>query len=153
MSIVVKDCESIEDILADSGVYASVTEGISMRPLFRTHRDMVILKRADGICKKYDVVLYRTNSKYILHRIVKVDTKNKIYLIRGDNTYRIERVPFDAVIAVLDSFNRKGKSGKVTDFGYKLYSRLRTLDYPLRYIIRAPYFVARAIYHKLRSKG
>ena len=67
---------SIEDILEKEGSYAALTDGVSMRPLFKTHRDMVVLTPPDGELKKYDVVLYRVVDKYILHRIiaVKVDT-------------------------------------------------------------------------------
>ena len=44
----------------------------------------------EEILKKYDVALYKRGSSYILHRIIGI--QNGEYLIRGDNTYRMEHV-------------------------------------------------------------
>ena len=75
----------IESELEKHGSYASVTRGDSMRPLFKTNRDMVIIKKVDRPLKKYDVVLYTgAKNKYTMHRIV--GEKNGVFLIRGDNT-------------------------------------------------------------------
>ena len=99
---------AVESELKKNGVYASVTSGVSMRPLFKTNRDMVILKRPEAEPRKYDVVLYKVASgRYVLHRIIKV-TPDK-FIIRGDNTFTLEYVPKDAVLGVLTEFNRKGK--------------------------------------------
>lgn len=126
---------SIEQILAEEGSYASLTDGVSMRPLFKTHRDMVVLRPVDRQIRKYDVVLYRVGEKYILHRVI--GFKGDSLIIRGDNTFTREIVGRSAVIARLVSFNRKGKHGDVENLGYKLYSRLWTFIYPIRYCLYA----------------
>ncbi len=149
MSIIFKDGASIEETLIKEGVIAAVTSGVSMRPLFRTHRDMVILKRAENTLKKFDVALYKSGEKYILHRVIKVIPEEKIYIIRGDNTYRKEKVPFDAVLAYLISFNRRGKSGKVTDLSYRLYSAAWHFIYPIRNFIHALKTVLAKAYRKI----
>ena len=130
-------CEagSIEHILETDGVYPSITSGRSMRPLFKTHRDMIVVKRCDERPRKYDVVLYRIGEKYILHRIIGTDEEKKLFIIRGDNTYKKEYVPFSKVIARLTSFTRKGKHGSVDDRSYKVYSRIWNFIYPIRYVI------------------
>jgi len=84
--------------------------------------------------KKYDVPLYRLGEKYILHRIIGVKEEERIYVIRGDNTFVKEYVPFDSVVGVLTSFNRKGKSVSVSNKGYRFYSRFWNLIYPFRFI-------------------
>ena len=145
MALINEKQGNIENILSKDGVYASVTSGVSMRPLFKTHRDMVILKSAEERPKKYDVVLYRIGDKYILHRIVRV--------IRGDNTYRKEIVPFDKIIAVLTAVNRKGKRIEVTDLGYRMYSVFWTAIYPLRYPIGKGRLILGAIYRKIFKKN
>ncbi len=138
----------IEAELAEHGFYASNTLGTSMRPLFKTHRDMVVLKRPDSELRKYDVALYVSpKGKYILHRVI--DVKEDIYLIRGDNTYFVERVPKSAVIGVLVKFNRKGKSHTVEERGYKIYSRLWHFIYPLRYVAFFFKRAARAVFRRL----
>lgn len=40
------------------GTYASLTSGPSMKPLFKTHRDVVMLSVPNREPQKYDVVLY-----------------------------------------------------------------------------------------------
>ena len=115
------------------GVYASSTKGKSMRPLFKTGRDAVVLKKVDKEIKKYDVVLYQDRSgKYILHRVI--GKKDGVFIIRGDNTFRRELVKEERILAYLISFNRQGKHHTVEDFGYKLYSRVWNFIYPIRFL-------------------
>ena len=115
------------------GVYASGTKGKSMRPLFKTGRDAVVLKKVDKEIKKYDVVLYQDRSgKYILHRVI--GKKDGVLIIRGDNTFRREYVKEERILAYLISFNRKGKHHDVGDFGYKFYSRVWNFLYPIRFL-------------------
>ena len=137
----------IEDELERHGVYASTTRGVSMRPLFRTGRDMVIISRPEGEQKKYDVVLYRDGKgKYILHRIISV--KDTHYVIRGDNTYVREYVDKSRIIGVLTEFNRKGKRHAVTEAGYRFYSRLWNFLYLPR---AAAYYTLRTAKRALRK--
>lgn len=133
--IVSKDGLQIEDVLENDGVYPSVTSGKSMRPLFKTHRDMVILTKCAELPKKYDVVLYRYGDKYILHRIIGVDNEKSLFIIRGDNTFKKEYVPFDKILAKLTSFTRKGKHGSVDSRTFKIYSRVWNFIYPVRYCL------------------
>ena len=124
----------IERELEQHGVYASVTRGISMRPLFKTSRDMVIIKKPTRELKKYDVVLYTgAGNKYTMHRII--GFKGDTLVIRGDNTYTKEYVPRENVIGILTDFNRKGKHHTVNEFSFKLYSRFWNFIYPLRLVL------------------
>lgn len=132
--IVSRDGNTIEQIIEKDGIYPSVTVGRSMRPLFKTHRDMVILEKCSEPPKKYDVVLYRIGEKYILHRIIGIDSEKNCYIIRGDNTYKKEYVPFSKIIARLTSFKRRGKHGSVEDSSYKIYSRVWNFIYPIRFL-------------------
>ncbi len=125
----------VEEELEKYGTYASNTNGTSMRPLFKTHRDAVVLKKVDRPLKKYDVVMYTDDaSRYILHRIIKV--REDVFVIRGDNTFKKEYVKKDRVIAYMVSFNRKGKHHEISDFGYKFYSRFWNFIYPIRSVLR-----------------
>ncbi len=134
----------IEDELQLHGAYASVTRGTSMRPLFKTHRDIVVIGKADGDLKKYDVALYRAPSgKYVLHRVVKVLPDR--YLIRGDNTFLNEYVLKTDVIGILTGFNRKGREYKTDGTGYRLYSRLWVFIYPIRKL----FYLINRLLHKI----
>ena len=141
--------ENIEKVLDRDGVFASVTEGTSMRPLFKTHRDMIVVEKCSDRLKKHDVALYKTGEKYILHRIVKIDEKNGVYIIRGDNTYVNEHIPFDAVIGRLITFNRNGKHHSVKELGFRLYSAAWVFFYPIRKIA---YKSLRAVYKAFKRR-
>ena len=143
----------IESELNERGFYASNTLGVSMEPLFRTHRDMIVLMRPDAPLRKYDVALYVTpRGKYILHRVIKV--KEKEYVFRGDNTYASEHVPKEWVLGVLVKFNRKGKSHTTEELSYRIYSRVWHFIYPVRFVYRKTRSLLGKIYRKIfRKKG
>lgn len=123
-----------EDILQRDGRLIYKTKGTSMEPMLRQNRDLVIIEVPSAHLRKYDVALYKRGDLYVLHRVI--DVKDGYYCIRGDNTYAIEKVPFDAVIGVLKSFNRKGKLYDVSDRGYRFYVRFWNAIYPLRALWR-----------------
>ncbi len=127
--------------LAAYGVFASGTLGRSMRPLFREGKDVVIVEKCVRPTKKLDVVLYGRGGKCVLHRVIK--KQGEINLIRGDNTYQIERIPDSQIIGILMEFDRGKRHYTVNGFGYKLYSRLWNTIYPLRhaYVFLRPYFI------------
>ena len=115
------------------GFFASGTLGRSMRPLFREGRDVVIVQKCTAPPKKYDVVLYERAGTCVLHRVIK--KAGDLNLIRGDNTYKLERVPKARVIGVMTAFNRKGKQYDLSEFSYKFYSRIWNFLYPARYLV------------------
>ena len=145
-------CNSVvESELIKHGCYASTTRGVSMKPLFRTGRDVVILKVPEGELSRFDVALYKNNAGiYTLHRVIGV--KENEYLIRGDNTFAIEHIKKDKILAVLAEFNRKGKKYSVDHKGYRIYVRIWCFIYPLRYVLHLPLALARKIYHKFIKK-
>ncbi|MBQ6361731.1 MAG: S24/S26 family peptidase [Lachnospiraceae bacterium] len=121
---------TFEEILARDGVLAYMIRGISMEPMLRQGRDLVVIRVPSSRLKKYDTALYRRGDSYVLHRVLAV--KDGYYLIRGDNTYVPETVPDSAVIGVLTSFRRKGKEISADDPAYRFYARFWHAIYPLR---------------------
>lgn len=143
---------TVEAQLLNDGAYVSTTRGTSMRPLFKTNRDVIILKRLDKEPEKYDVVLYRTkDGKYILHRIIAV--KENVFIIRGDNTFVREKVAKDRILAVLTEYNRKGKKHSTSDLSFRIYSRLWHFIYPVRFLAHKALSFARKVYHKLFKRN
>ena len=142
----------IERELEHHGSYASVTRGPSMRPLFKTSRDMVIIKKPTAEFKKYDVVLYTgAGNKYTMHRII--GFKDNALVIRGDNTYSKEYVARERVIGILTEFNRKGKHHTVNEFSFKVYSRFWNSIYPVRFLLFKARNLLGKIYRKLLKKS
>ena len=122
---------TFEDLLARDGKLVYKTRGVSMEPMLRQNRDLVVIQIPSSRLRKNDVALYKRGTDYVLHRVIGVADDH--YLIRGDNTYAVETVPDDAVIGVLTGFQRKGKKHDVTDRGYRLYVRFWHAVYPIRY--------------------
>lgn len=131
-----KNSALIKKTLEKDGECYSFTMGISMEPLFHQHRDIVVIAPVDiDSVKSNDVLLYkRQNYDFLpLHRVLKV--REKDYVIRGDNTYRLEYVPKDYVVGVLKAFYRNGKYCDCqTNKKYKIYIRVNRITYPIRYL-------------------
>lgn len=119
-----------EELLARDGYLVYKTRGVSMEPMLRQNRDLVIIRVPTGRLQKYDIALYRRGRSYVLHRVIGVE--NDHYLIRGDNTYSVEIVPDEAVIGVLTSFKRKGKAISTDNRFYRFYVRFWNTIYPVR---------------------
>ena len=111
---------TFEKLLQEDGRLVYRTRGVSMEPMLRQNRDLVVIEVPSSRLKKYDVALYRRGTSYVLHRVIGV--KSDHYLIRGDS----------AVLGVLTAFQRKGKKYSVTDRGYRCYVRFWDAIYPLR---------------------
>ena len=124
--------KTFEELLARDGYLVYKTRGVSMEPMLRQNRDLVIIQAPVSRLQKNDVALYKRGDAYVLHRVIGVESDH--YLIRGDNTYRIERVPDSAVIGVLTSFKRKGKEISIDHPFYRFYVRFWNAIYPLRAI-------------------
>lgn len=123
---------SFEEMLDKSGYLVFTNVGTSMMPLLRQGRDvMEIRRKGDERCRKYDAVLYKVGSKYILHRIIKV--RENDYVIVGDNCYRREYgITDEQILGVLTGIVRGGKHISVDDRAYKLYVHLWCDFYPIR---------------------
>ena len=88
-------------------VVALTTSGTSMYPMLRDRKDVVYLKRLEGLPQKYDVVLFQRHSgSYALHRVVDIEPGG-VCVFCGDNQSVLERVESSAqLIAVVRSFRR-----------------------------------------------
>lgn len=129
------DGVKIEEKLSESGKIVSSISGFSMYPLLKNQRDTVTVETISRKIKKYDVLLYRRNEKYILHRVIAV--KNSGYIIRGDNCFFTETDITDGnILGIMTAFCRNGRIHSADEFSYKLYSRIWVFIYPLRFILR-----------------
>ena len=123
----------IEEILGECGVYASVVRGSSMRPLLRQGMDVVYIFPITERVKKYDVLLYRRDGRYILHRVIGFYDGG--YIIRGDNTYKKEYVDASCGVGVLAKFNKHGKEYSANSKLFVLYGILVQVFYLPRFCL------------------
>ncbi len=126
---------SIEKEIAEKGRLTYTGKGVSMWPLIRQKKDVVVIERPNGRLKKYDVALYKTNKKsnrYTLHRVIGV-TENG-YICRGDNCMRKEyEITEDMIVGVMTELYRDGKKISLESVGYKAYVVTNRLLFPVRY--------------------
>ena len=137
---------SFDEILDREGVLVFTNVGISMLPLLRERRDIIeIQKKGSGRCKKYDVVLYKRDGRYILHRILRVLPSG--YLIAGDNNFFVERDISDVnILGVMNRVIRDGKDITMDDPFYRLYVHLWCDCWPLRmFLLRGKGFISRRL--------
>ena len=122
---------SFEEELARSGSIVFTNKGVSMMPLLRQNRDlMVIEKNGPARCKKYDVILFKRGEKYVLHRILKV--RERDYYVAGDNCRKGEYVKESQILGILTQVVRDGKTITPEDAAYQRYVHLWCDLLPLR---------------------
>ena len=128
---------TFEQALTECGRFVTMAQGVSMLPLIRPGRDLVeITRKGKKKKKKHDVVLYKRDGKYILHRVLEVRPGD--YVIAGDHQICKEYGVTDAdIIGVLSAVIRGGKHISVSDQNYLRYVRLWCGLFPVRKTIRS----------------
>ncbi|MGN1481193.1 S24/S26 family peptidase [Porcipelethomonas sp.] len=137
---------TFEDEIQRTGRLIYTNVGDSMMPLIRQGKDLVIIEKAVGRLKKYDVPLYKRDSgQYVLHRILKV--REDGYVICGDNRWQKEYGITDRnIIGVLTGIVRDGKTISVNDKKYRIYVHLWCDFFPVRaFILHAKNFLKRRL--------
>ncbi|MDD7381819.1 MAG: S24/S26 family peptidase [Bacillales bacterium] len=124
---------NFEELLKRDGSFLYTFKGVSMKPLLNQGKDVVIISSIDRPIKKLDIVLYKVNERYVLHRVLKI--KKDQYVIRGDNTYSEEFIPKDKVFGILTSYYKNDKLKKVNTKGAILLYYLWLTTYPLRWLL------------------
>ena len=144
---------SIEESLRENGMHVSTTSGYSMMPMLKDRRDRVILRPVEEQpLRRYDLPLYkRPDGKYVLHRIIKVC--DGYYIIRGDNTYVNEKIPFEWVIGYVTEFYRKGRHVSADSKRYRFYAAFWHFIYPLRLLKRKIRLLLGRAWRRLKGKA
>lgn len=130
------DINAVEEQLKSQNTASFLTRGVSMYPLLRTHKDIVVIGKAEHPLKVGEAPLYKVKGakNLVLHRIITI-APDGTYIIRGDNTYKKEYVPKENVVGVMKAVYRSGKYiDCATSKKYKLYVKLTRLSYPVRWL-------------------
>lgn len=145
------DINMVEEQLKSSESVAFFTRGASMRPLLRTHKDIVVIVKPKHPLSVKDVALYKVkgSDKLVLHRVIGIKD-DVTYITRGDNTYHKEYVPKDQVVGIMTAVYRGGKYIDCKNSkGYKVYVWLNKVLYPVRWLWRTK---IRATLGKIKRK-
>lgn len=136
-----------ETQLKESGFLVFTNKGISMMPLIRQDKDIMVIRRLEKPPQIYDAVLFiRDNGQYILHRVIRKN-RDGSYFIRGDNCIAGENIRPEKIIGILCEIKRDGETLKVTDPKYIKY--LKTLKLRFLWLVlktKARQFLLK-IYH------
>ena len=139
---------NFKEELNKNGVIVFTNKGVSMMPLLRHDKDVMVIRAISGEIKKNDAVLFmRSNGQYILHRVTKILGGDRYYII-GDNCETGEIVRKDMIIGVLTEVKKDGKTIKMTDKSYLRYVR----SVPIRRFFFAPYRKAKRLARKIYGK-
>ena len=144
-----------EDYLERYGRLFYPIVGVSMLPLLHQDRDVVTVEPLRGRpVVPGDVLLYRRDGRYLLHRVIEV--RERDYVILGDNCVTKEYGVTDRdVLGVMTGFVRNGREHSVEDPDYRAYTA-RMLRAPDRRIARKRAAqrlrrLASRAWHKLRG--
>ncbi len=114
---------SFEEYLKQNETLTYTNVGVSMMPLLRQGKDLfTVARKGSERCRAGDVVLYKRDQQYVLHRIIEV--REHDYVILGDNCIRKEYGITDKdILGVMTGFVRDGKEYSVNDRRYQAYTK------------------------------
>ena len=148
---------SYEELLERDGSFVYTFRGVSMMPLLRQKRDLIVIeKKGSARSNQYDTVLFvrpraSGGRDYVLHRVLKV-LDDGTYWIVGDNCVSGDTVREEQILGVMTSFVRGGRTISVTDPVYQLYVALWCKPYRLRFAVLQLRGFAAKCWHKLRGE-
>lgn len=125
---------SIESKLNTDSILLSNVCGTSMFPFLFNNTSVTISKTS--IVRLYDVVLFKINNKYILHRVIAIN--DDIYSTLGDNCLDIYNINKESILGVLSGYYRFNKYIKITPSINKRYYYLSII---LKPFIRIKMFI------------
>lgn len=127
-------------------------KGTSMLPLIRQDIDKVVLKKAPGQLKKYDLPLYlRENGQFVLHRVVGIDKNG--YVMCGDNQFvREYGIKNEQILALACGFYRENEYISFDNKKYIRYSKKQVLKKRLYAFYIHLRSIASKIKHKITDK-
>ena len=129
---------TFEEELERNGKLVYTNVGVSMLPLLREGRDVMLIEKTD-VLKPLDAVLFKREGvsgrgAYVLHRILKIRPDGKYWIV-GDNCVFGETVERKNILGVLTGVVRDGKMIKNMDLKYRAYERLWCAPYHLRFFV------------------
>lgn len=149
---------SFEEILERDGQLVYTNRGVSMKPLLREGRDlMVVRRRGPERAGRLDVVLFKRfvapdRVDYVLHRVLRVNDDGSYWIV-GDNCLSGEKIPEENVLGILTAVIRDGKrTVPVTNLTYRIYSRLWCAWPPFRVTIVRAYRFIRRVWRRLLKR-
>lgn len=130
---------TFEEMLERDGRLIYTNRGVSMLPLLRAGRDLMVIEKKKPPFRRFDVVLFTRPGvsgygAYVLHRILR-DNRDGTYWIVGDNCFSGETVQEKNILGLLTGVVRDGKEMELTDPWYRLYVNTWCRCWRIRFLI------------------
>lgn len=98
---------ALAEQLNNNQAISFVPTGNSMWPTLKSKGQAVVVQKKTGRLKEFDVALYYSDDKLILHRVLRVQEDG--YITCGDSQLVCESVPEQSVIGVMTGFYENKK--------------------------------------------
>lgn len=110
--------------------------GRSMFPLIR-NGDLVTIKAVNPEKLEIgDIIFYKKDDKYLLHRLIKINHEDLLYCTKGDNLPSADLpINHEAILGILVSLKRNDHEINLNSNFYKRLGKLLSLIHPLTYPI------------------
>lgn len=106
--------------------------GYSMRPILEHRRDDVTLVKPDlDALQLYDVLLFKINGKYVLHRLLSING-DKLTFMGDGNLQGMEQCTKADVVGIASQFIRKGRVINCDSKWFRRYGWLWNKLRPIR---------------------
>lgn len=130
----------LREILSQGKEVSITITGNSMSPFLVHERDEIVITPSDGKWKKGDMAFFmRTNGRYIMHRICKVEKSGECYFV-GDAQQEIEGpIQPCQIFGKITKVKRKGKWIGPEDFWWIFFERVWINVIPFRAFFRYIY--------------
>lgn len=109
---------SFIDIINKEGYLLYPFKGISMLPLLDEDNDLVRIEKSNNY-SLYDVILFKKNDNYVLHRIIGVN--NDLYRVRGDNAVEIDVIKNEDIVGKMVGYYKGDRYISINDEEYQFY--------------------------------
>ena len=63
---------NLKELMQTEGRFVGTTSGVSMLPMIKSGRDVVVIEKKTERLKPWDVALYTRGDSYVLHRVISV---------------------------------------------------------------------------------
>lgn len=142
---------SVKALIEKKGRAVIVPHGYSMWPIIRNLTDCVLIEKTCGRLKKYDIAVYASGEKQLMHRVIKVNEHD--YVIQGDNCrYKEYGITDSDIFGIVSGYYKGDKFISCKNKRYKFISRLWVAVHPVYIVLRRADEIAEGILVKLKIK-
>jgi hypothetical protein len=122
----------IENSINEGQKVSITVVGQSMLPFFKDSQTSVTLAKHEKL-HKFDIILFRLNNQYYLHRIIRM--KNDHFICQGDALIKKEYLTLQDIIGKVEAYHYKDKTVNCSNKWYQLKVKVWMFLKPIRRLL------------------